>query len=122
MEHVIFSDEGTVVEDLDGDLQFGLAPALDELDLHCPLIDLFQKPVTKRIMNFECSANDIGGGLPMNHLPHPCFIRVHRWLKLSRGWEIAAASADPTTKIIRYLQMSSRRGRIRRGQSEESRW
>jgi hypothetical protein len=43
---VIFSDKGTLIEDLDGNLQFGLAPALDELDLYRPLIDLFQKPVT----------------------------------------------------------------------------
>jgi hypothetical protein len=56
---------------------------LDELDLHCLLIDLFQKPVTKRIMNLERGANDMGGGLPMNHLPHPCFIRVHRWLRIN---------------------------------------
>ena len=41
-----------------------LAPEIDKHPDHCLLIDLFQKPVTKRIMNLEGGANDMGGGLP----------------------------------------------------------
>ena len=56
-------------------------------------------PVTQKLepsvlMNLECGANDMGGGLSMNHLPHPCFIRVHRWLRIKGIWVHLRSSAD----------------------------
>ena len=45
-------------------------------------------------------AIDIGSGLTMNHLPHPCFICVHRWPKIEPrmehgSWEsLTVDSAD----------------------------